>query len=359
MPNALGGLVSVFQSARNEQRRREEAQRQADEEAQYRAEVERERQEERERQLAEERQEDAEQALDESCRLLIEAAAQTGGQVDLAGDNACSRPINAWLERNTRYSGGGRRSPTRPIDEPVIDGSQVPSLIDFTPSHALEELVESTAADSSTVPPNEDALDELLSSFFPADENPSSSTQAPEDPGSPVQIAEPAPEFETSTDSGEQSNGDGGDGASADDTPAGNPSALSILVGSATSTETIYDKVGEALASELYEDPVQRRLAELFAGAVGSTPNFKPVVDHAADLGAGMLLDKLDDLRHRAMTDPHAFDGIANGEQIRDLLWSMDPSNLRKGIYSYPSDMIDKLNTLFDSVGRGDGEEKQ
>jgi len=102
---------------------------------------------------------DAGSPQDAACRRLVAAAAQTGGQVDLAADNACSAIINGQLDLDARYSniGGQRRAPPSALDL-LLDGSNISNSSVFgndpnsanaagTPD-ALDKLLKDTGAAS-------------------------------------------------------------------------------------------------------------------------------------------------------------------------------------------------------------------
>jgi hypothetical protein len=160
--------VGLFQQLYEERQARKEQERKLKEEQQQRANELRQQQadEQKQREIEAEEQRLVEEAKkeqqmnDDACQLLVQSRAMLGQTVDLAGDNACSRITDAILKSMATYhSVGGRRTPQRsPNPEPVIDGSNIPSTIDFTP----------TPKDES----DDDALDSLMNSLpdLPYDE---------------------------------------------------------------------------------------------------------------------------------------------------------------------------------------------
>ena len=147
-PQSVGRPARAARKARQEQLRQEEAQQAADL-AQKQALEE----QQREMEAAKERER---QLNDSACQLLIESRALLGETVDLACDNACSRITDAILNDMAKYgpvkAGGANQS--APSNEPVIDGSKIPSTIDFRQPPA------------SNTP---DPLTQLLNSISPED----------------------------------------------------------------------------------------------------------------------------------------------------------------------------------------------
>lgn len=305
-------------------------------------------QEEAARRLQQQQEKEARSIQSDACKTLIEAAALAGGSVDLGGDNACSRDINTDLGPNSTYVTTGGSSPfAKPRYNPAIDGSDVPSSIDFRNpgSSALDQLTSSTIPPANgpgtdgtqsgvDANPSGDALYRLIQTI-PITDNSSTNPPTPEE-------------------------------ASSTSRPSNQP-ALSRLTNQIISTikekgpEFAYDKAGEKLAEKVYEDPATKGIGKLLEDALtgpsaGSEEKPGFFKQKGIDFLADTIFDKMDELRHRITTDQAKVDETPNGEQLRDLLWSMDPTNLRKGIYSYPKEMLDKLNGLLDAAL---GREKQ
>lgn len=283
------------------------------------------------REAERQQQAEAQQAADEACRILIEAAALSGGQVDLAADNACSRPIDEMLNGTTTYSRGGSvRAPSR-ARETVIDGSNIPDEIDFKGGDrtALDQLADATindwvprGGDDTELAQPSGALERLTSSLAPA------------------------PRTSPSADSSALEELAGG----GDSQRSG--SALSDLVDSTLGDlpERFADAAGEHLEGQLFEDPVRKGITTMLKEVLAEKPGKPGAIANAAGGAlAGLVLDKLEQLRRDVMTNPNAYNDTPYGSEMRDLVQSMDPSNLRNGIYTYPKEMLDRLNKLLDA----------
>ena len=295
---------------------------------------------ERERQRAQaEREAKAHQIQSEACKILIEAAALAGQSVDLGGDNACSQDINAQLGPDSTYVTVGGPAP-RGVrsQDPVLDGSTIPTAVDFRqPGNALDQLTSSLLQPSG---PTGGAQGQTSGQDSNSGGALNQLTQDIATSNHPDPPLSPAPD------------------PAAGANPS-SPSALSQLTSQITTVikekgpEIIYDKAGEKLADGVYQDSSKSGVATLLQQALsGPSSAGEPGIirEKASELFADKLFDKMDELRHQLTTDQHKVDETPYGQQLRDLLWSMDPANLRKGIYTYPRDILEKLNNLLDTV---------
>lgn len=326
----------------------------------------------------------------DSCRILIESARLTGGSVDLGGGNACAQIVQAELVPLATYGpSAGRAAVQTRGSDPQLDGADIPSSIDFSapdgPGSELSKLTDS-ASPNQTGTSGTSAMDDLISAATPANSggtaalNPdaqssnassmsdltkAATTAAPQAPtasapdqgaGAPTLSQSPTPLLDTPD--ADQSSG----GA---DPKVQNPLLRLIDWGASkigTAKEKLpdfaYDQVGDAISGKIYEDPSEKGLAKLLEDALTSPPpDNEPGVLKQLGAGffAGAFFDKMTELRHRITTNQQEVDNTPYGKELRDMLWSMDPANLRKGIYGYSQDMLEKLNKLLDAALSGAG----
>ena len=167
------GLIQGIFNRRAAKQAAEEAQHDAETQAQQEA---ADRQRQAEEWQAKMRSFEAERIQSEACTTLIEAARLTGGSVDLGGDNACARAIEAELGPLSTYGAARGGNPGQPRPNNILlDGSNIPRQIDFgtqgtgsQSQNALDSLTDAASPSSnSSAPPGSGALDQLTGATTP------------------------------------------------------------------------------------------------------------------------------------------------------------------------------------------------
>lgn len=265
-----------------------------------------------------------------ACRRLEQIAAQTGGQIDLASDNPCSRIINNQLDRDAGYAtiGGQQSAAVKQLDQ-LLDGSNIPVGIGFDPPAPAGSVMNNLLDAASPPPPAQDNV----STAGPQ----TPTTGTPETPSPQLPAAEAIPQSNQPGDitlAGSPSQGSDPD---VRPTPSLSQDAMSKL------SAFVFDKVGESAAGTFFPDPVTDTASTVISNVAG-VPS---VVSNAV---AGKLLDILDNQVQQSVTDPLAIQSTPFGQQLLDLKQAVNPGNLRKGPYVYASDVIDKLNKLLDDA---------